>query len=200
MRQIFAEQYVKLPILLDQATCYGKTYIVTGSNNGLGLETARHLVGSSAARVVLAVRNTIAGERARVDIERTTGRKGVVKVWSLDLASSTSVRNFARKAGKELERIDGVIENAGVWLDKWTMAEGMETTMTVNVVNTLFLGVLMMPQLIQSAKKHGHQPHLVFLVSGLGFTAQAKQELAKGGNTDIFTGMNNKKDQAIDQR
>jgi short-subunit dehydrogenase involved in D-alanine esterification of teichoic acids len=72
MRQIFAEQYVKLPILVDRNTCSGKTYIVTGSNNGLGLEAARHLVGSSASRVILAVRNTAAGEKAKVDIEHTT--------------------------------------------------------------------------------------------------------------------------------
>jgi NAD(P)-dependent dehydrogenase (short-subunit alcohol dehydrogenase family) len=200
MRQIFAEQYVKLPVLLDRNTCSGKTYIVTGSNNGLGLETARHLVGSSASRVILAVRNTEAGEKAKVDIERTTGRKGVAEVWHLDLASFASVKKFARKAKEELDRIDGVVENAGVWLDKWTVAEGMETSMTVNVVNTMFLAVLLMPQLADSARKHGIQPRLVFLVSGLAFQTAAKHELVKGGKTNVFAGLNNQKKQSIDSR
>jgi NAD(P)-dependent dehydrogenase (short-subunit alcohol dehydrogenase family) len=200
MRQIFAEQYVCLPVLVDQNTCYGKTYIVTGSNNGLGLETARQLVGGSASHVILAVRNTTAGEAAKEDIERTTGHKGVVQVWHLDLASSSSVKAFASKAEKELDRIDGLIENAGIMLDKWTVAEGMETSMTVNVVNTMFLGILLMPKMMESAKKHSIKPRIVFLVSGLGFQAEARKELTKAGKTNIFEGLNNPKQQIMDQR
>jgi NAD(P)-dependent dehydrogenase (short-subunit alcohol dehydrogenase family) len=198
MRQIIAEQYATLPILVNSTTCLGRTYIVTGSNNGLGLETARHLVGSSATCVVLAVRNLSAGEKAKVDIERTTGRTGVVQVWHLDLSSAESVKRFAVKAEKELERIDGLIENAGVWLDTWTVAEaGMEMCMTVNVINTLFLGILMMPRLTASAKEFGVQPRIVFLVSGLGFQAMARRELVRAGKEDVFEGLNNQKQQSM---
>lgn len=81
MLRLTAEQYTKLPIVADESTCSGKTYVITGGNSGLGLETARHLVEFSASRVILAVRNLKAGETAREDIEKTTGRKGVVEVW-----------------------------------------------------------------------------------------------------------------------
>lgn len=80
MLRLTTEQYRKLPILADESTCSGKTYIVTGGNSGLGLETARHLVEFNASRVILAVRNLTAGENAKKDIEKTTGRKGVVEV------------------------------------------------------------------------------------------------------------------------
>lgn len=80
MLRLTAEQYRKLPILVDESSCVGKTYVITGGNSGLGLETARHLVASSAATVVLAVRNLSAGETAKADIEKSTGRKGVVQV------------------------------------------------------------------------------------------------------------------------
>jgi NAD(P)-dependent dehydrogenase (short-subunit alcohol dehydrogenase family) len=200
MRQIFAEQCVKLPVLVDQDTCAGKVYIVTGANHGLGLETARHLVNSSALRVILAVRNTTSGEEAKADIERTTGRKGVAEVWHLDLASFVSVKDFAKKAEKELDRVDGLIENAGIMLDKWTVAEGMETTMTVNVVSTMFLAVLLMPILKKSARQHDIKPRVVFLVSGLGFQPEARKELAKGGQTNILQGLNNEKQQLMDPR
>jgi NADP-dependent 3-hydroxy acid dehydrogenase YdfG len=94
MRRVIAEQYAKLPVPTTSLT--SKTYIVTGSNNGLGLETARHLVARSASRVILAVRNTTAGETAKSSIERSTGRKGVVEVWALDLASFESVTAWCR--------------------------------------------------------------------------------------------------------
>lgn len=83
MLRLTAEQYRSLPILANESTCSGKTYIITGSNSGLGLETARHLVEFSASCVVLAVRNITAGETAKIEIEKSTGRKGVIQVRTL---------------------------------------------------------------------------------------------------------------------
>lgn len=80
MLRLTAEQYKNLPLLVNESTCSGKTYIVTGSNSGLGLETARRLVEFSASCVVLAVRNVKAGENAKKEIENSTGRKGIIQV------------------------------------------------------------------------------------------------------------------------
>lgn len=85
MLRLTAEQYRTLPIVANDEICFGKTYIITGSNSGLGLETARHLVEFQAARVVLAVRNLVAGETAKNDIEKTTKRTGVVEVSNVEV-------------------------------------------------------------------------------------------------------------------
>jgi NAD(P)-dependent dehydrogenase (short-subunit alcohol dehydrogenase family) len=197
--QVFIEQYKKLPVLVEPGTCSGKVYIVTGANSGLGLETARHLVRGSAAKVILACRNVSAGKQAKADIERTTGRTGVAEEWPLDLASFVSVQAFAKRACTELERVDALIENAGVFLDKFEIVEGNETTMTVNVVSTIFLAILMMPKLMESAKKFGIQPHVVFVVSALGF--QMEKELAKSkGRNKLFDGINDAKIANMDDR
>jgi hypothetical protein len=104
------------------SVCTGRNYIVTGSNISLGLETARHLVRASACTVILACRNIATGETAKTDIERTTGCRNVVQVSHLELSSFASVKAFAVKASNELDRIDGLIEIAGVQLDTSTEA------------------------------------------------------------------------------
>lgn len=88
MLRLTTEQYRKLPILVDEKSCIGKTYIITGGNSGLDLETAQHLVAASAECVVLAVRNFKAGVDAKNDIEKTTGRRGVVQVHLLQNVQS----------------------------------------------------------------------------------------------------------------
>jgi NAD(P)-dependent dehydrogenase (short-subunit alcohol dehydrogenase family) len=80
MMRVTVEQMKTVPMLASESTCSRKTYVVTGSNTGLGLETARHLVNLAASRVLLAVRNLSAGEKAKKDIEESTGRRGVVQV------------------------------------------------------------------------------------------------------------------------
>ncbi|KAK1454244.1 short-chain dehydrogenase [Colletotrichum cuscutae] len=196
MLRLTAEQYRKLPILVDESSCVGKTYVITGGNSGLGLETARHLVASSAATVVLAVRNLSAGETAKADIEKSTGRKGVVR--HLDLSTYAAVQTFAKQTSQELDRIDGFVCNAGIMIDQWETFEGVESSIFVNVVNTLFLGALMMPKLSESARKFSIKPTLVFIVSVLGYTVKA--EMDKSRNGSVFDGLNDEKRANMDSR
>ncbi|KAL9627510.1 MAG: hypothetical protein Q9164_007588, partial [Protoblastenia rupestris] len=179
MLRLTAEQYRKLPILTNESTFSGKTYIVTGSNSGLGLETARHLVEFSASCVVLAVRNIMAGETAKREIEASTGRMGVMQIMHLDMASSASVQSFAKKSSTELDRIDGLVANAGIMIDAWSTAEGMESSITVNVINTLLLGALMMPKLSESGREFGTHPTIVFIVSVLGYTVKDEMDKSR---------------------
>ncbi|KAK2773329.1 short-chain dehydrogenase reductase family [Colletotrichum kahawae] len=198
MLRLTAEQYRKLPILVDESTCVGKTYVITGGNSGLGLETARHLVAASATTVVLAVRNINAGEVAKADIEKSTGRKGVIQVRHLDLSTYAAVQFFAKQISQELDRIDGFVCNAGVMIDQWATFEGVESSIFVNVVNTLFLGALMMSKLSESARKFGIKPTLLFIVSVLGYTVKA--EMDKSRNGSVFDGLNDAKRADMDSR
>jgi len=143
------------------------------------------LVQLSAKRVILGVRSLSKGETAKAKIEVETGRKGVAEVWHLDLSSYESVKDFAEKV-QGLDRIDAVIENAGVALDKRTTSDGLETTLTVNVVNTMLLAVLVLPKLQQSAKTFGISPHVVVVGSGVAFDAKGELEKIDG---DILEGL-----------
>jgi retinol dehydrogenase 12 len=130
----------------------GKSIIVTGSNTGMGLEAARHLVRLDAAKVILAVRTPAKGEVAARSIEESTGRKGIVAVWDLDLASYRSVQKFALRARSELDRLDVAIMNAGMMSYAGFRKEGGdEVHVTVNAVNGVMLGILLLPLLRQTA-------------------------------------------------
>ncbi|KAH6664817.1 hypothetical protein F5X68DRAFT_250362 [Plectosphaerella plurivora] len=199
LTQSMLEQLVHFPVLLHPGDCTDKVCIVTGSNIGIGLETAKHLVRCSAARVILAVRNVKAGEEAKAEIEAATKRTGVVEVWRLDLASFASVKSFAQRAITELDRLDILVENAAVYLDKWTISEGLETSVTVNVNSTMLLGALLMPKLIETGRAHGTNPRLTFVGSSLGFTAN--KELDKStGETRLLDGLNDPKMASMDER
>ncbi|KAK9489247.1 hypothetical protein V1508DRAFT_428593 [Lipomyces doorenjongii] len=139
--------------------------IVTGSNVGLGLEAARHFCRCNAKKVVLAVRNVAAGEKAKQSIEESTGRTDVCEVWELDLASYASVKAFAQRASK-LPRIDVLLENAGIATFNFSLAEGHERTITVNVISTFMLGLLLLPKLKATAKEiPSTKPHWTIVSS-----------------------------------
>lgn len=146
----------------------GQTIIITGSNTGMGLEAARHLVRLDAARVILAVRSITKGEAAAASIRASfpdrAGLEAVVQVWPLDLASHASVREFAARAEAGLTRLDAVVCNAGMYVYKsgFSLAEGDEVTITVNVISTLLLGVLLLPKLRATSVKYDKEAVLTF--------------------------------------
>ncbi len=61
------------------------------------------------ARLILAVRRMDAGQTAADSIQASTGIKP--EVWNLDMASFESVKSFASKCDKELERLDVFVRN-----------------------------------------------------------------------------------------
>lgn len=170
-----AEQHKDLPILANPENTAGGTYIVTGANVGIGFEVVKHLVNFGAAKVILAVRNVQAGESAKQEILKASAKtaSNVMEVWPLDLASYASVNAFAKKAIDELDRIDALIENAGVAGDQWKIAEGQESFITVNVLGTLLLGALLFPKLSDTASRFKLSPRLVIVGSEVSFTAKA---------------------------
>src|ERR1700712_3348411 len=110
---LYSQFFPRLPY--PKTSFSGKTVIITGSNTGLGREATRHAARLGASTLILAVRDLDKGNAAKDDIERSTGcAKDSTQVWHLDMADYSSVKNFAARASKDLERIDVLLANAGI--------------------------------------------------------------------------------------
>lgn len=170
------------------ASFAGQVAIVTGSNTGLGLEAARHIVRLGAEKVILAVRNTSKGETAKQSIEESTQRSGVVEVWSLDLSSYESVKQFAKRA-QRLQRLDLLLENAGMMQNSFTTTEQDESTVTTNVTSTFLMALLVLPKLQETAQRFNTLPRLTIVASDVHFITKFKERTAER----IFDELNNEK-------
>ncbi|KAK1967328.1 short chain dehydrogenase [Colletotrichum sublineola] len=180
-------QLRNLPIVPDRETCAGGTYIVTGSNAGIGFETVKHLISLGASRVIIALRSLKKGEDAKSRIEAATGIKGVAEVWHLDMASIDSIKAFSVRAMAELGAIDALVANSTATLDSWSTSEGMETSVMVNVVGTLLLVLLLLPKMRDGAKTTKSAPHVVVVTSGAGFSERDALKLVED---DVFEALN----------
>lgn len=127
----------------------GKTVIVTGSNAGIGKETAKELARRG-ARVILACRNMERANKAARDIYEDTGATVIVK--QLDLCSFKSVRAFADDVIKTERHLDVLINNAGNIPDHLTFTEdGYEIGMQSNYLGHFLLTILLTDLLKKSA-------------------------------------------------
>ncbi|KAF5686745.1 alcohol dehydrogenase [Fusarium denticulatum] len=174
-----------LPLLATQETCSGRTYIVTGANSGLGFEAAKHLVALDASQVILAVRNLSAGSKAKADIEASTGKTGSIKVWHLDLPSYKSVEAFAKRAALELDRIDALVENAGLAAEMDNFAQSHPAMFTVNVYSTLLLAVLLLPKMKEDAQRLKTTPHITIVSSNSAFHGKPLWDLCKDATNPL---------------
>jgi retinol dehydrogenase 12 len=178
------------------ASYEGQTVIVTGSNVGLGFEAARHITRLGAAKVILAVRSVEKGEAAKKSIEESEKSSGVVEVWQLDLSSYASVEAFAKRANEELARLDVVLENAGIATRNFSLAEGNEQTVTVNVVSTYLLGLLLLPKLKETAAKFNKQTYLTIVSLEVHFFTDIPYLRSPKDKRSIFDILNENKYQS----
>ncbi|XP_076746516.1 retinol dehydrogenase 12 isoform X3 [Maylandia zebra] len=128
----------------------GRTVVITGANAGIGKETSRDLARRG-ARVVMACRDLTRAERAAEEIRRSTGNGNVV-IRHLDLASTYSIRQFAKDFLDSEERLDILINNAGVMMcPKQLTEDNFETQLAVNHLGHFLLTNLLLPKLKSSS-------------------------------------------------
>ena len=143
----------------------GKTILVTGSTDGVGRRVAERLAAAGAT-VLIHGRDRARGETLLAATASRTAASGA-KFYQADFASLDGVRGLAEAVKRDHERLDVLINNAGlgsgpVGHKRATSAEGHELRFQVNYLAGVLLTHLLLPLLKASA------PARVVNVASLG--------------------------------
>lgn len=155
--------------LNDEIRIDGKVVIITGGTSGLGLEAARNLANRGGT-IYLAARGQTKGLEAIEFIKNSTGNENV-RFIQLDLGSLASVRAFSRNFHSVENRLDILINNAGVVTHYNKTENNFELNMGINHLGHFLLTNLLLDLLKASA------PSRIVVVSSvahyLGFLSRS---------------------------
>ncbi|XP_044738480.1 retinol dehydrogenase 13-like [Chrysoperla carnea] len=127
-----------------------KVVIITGANTGIGKETARELA-KRGGKIVMACRDMEKCEEARKEIVLESKNK-YVYCRPCDLASIKSIHEFVKRFNTEHNRLDILINNAGVMrCPKLQTTEGFELQLGVNHLGHFLLTNLLLDTLKKSS-------------------------------------------------
>ncbi|GFY64258.1 hypothetical protein TNIN_149071 [Trichonephila inaurata madagascariensis] len=128
----------------------GKTVVITGGNTGIGKETARDLA-ERGAKVIISCRDIKKGREAAEEIRQEIKDANVI-VKQLDLASFSSIQQFAQEIQRSEPQINILINNAGVAVcPKSKTTDGFELQFGVNHLGHFLLTNLLMDKIKASA-------------------------------------------------
>lgn len=153
-----------------------KVALVTGANRGLGFEACRQLAGQG-FKVILTSRDEMRGKQATA----TLVEEGLdVDFHLLDVTNSGSIQLLDAYIRREHKRLDVLINNAGVFLDKGdnssvfkVATDTIRNTMEVNV-----FGPLLMIQMFVPLMKEQGYGRVVNVTSGMGQLSEMGGEYA----------------------
>lgn len=171
---------------------YGKSALITGSTDGVGRYVARQLA-EQGWRVLIHGRDRVRAEQVQTEIAKAGGEAAI---YLADLSSLAEVRQFAAAIGRDQQRLDLLINNAGIGAGRVLLprrqlsADGIELRFAVNYLSGFLLTRLLLPLLKASAPARivmvasvGQQPidfDDVMMDRGYGaFRAYAQSKLAQ---------------------
>jgi NAD(P)-dependent dehydrogenase (short-subunit alcohol dehydrogenase family) len=128
-------QYVEVNLMT-------RTALVTGANCGIGLETARQLARRR-FHVVIAARDEASGSQAAKEIEAS---EGIATFLLLDVSDSQSIREAANRFARISDRLDVLINNAGIYPDEGVTIATVPRSIMVQTFQTNTFGSLEVAQ------------------------------------------------------
>jgi len=138
--------------------------LITGANRGIGLETARQLAGKG-FHVFIGARELANGEKAASSLRKNDGQ---VMPLELDVADSAGISSAARELAKEIDHLDVLINNAGIYPDEGLNILNISREQLVATFQTNTFGPVAVVQAFLPLLRKAQNARIINLSSGLG--------------------------------
>lgn len=133
----------------------GKIIVITGANSGLGFECSK-VLAQKGATIIMAVRTVAKGEQAKADILKQNPTASI-DVMRLDVGDLSSVREFAEAFKATYDRLDILLNNAGVMaIPRQETTDGFEMQLGVNHLGHFALTGLLLDVIVKTPNARIH--------------------------------------------
>ena len=147
----FIKRWANGPMNLIKKDLTDKFVIVTGSSDGIGVETAKDLLKSN-AKVVFACRNKSKTENIINSLPEKLKKNAIF--LQLDLESFKSIENFSKEIKSKYPKIDILINNAGIaWLNLDKTEDDFINIYQVNYLGNVLLTLLLLDHFNEKESK-----------------------------------------------
>ena len=146
-----------------------RTAFITGANKGIGFEVARQLVREG-FRVFLGARDQEAGKAAADKLNQESRRAGAEEIifLQIDISKAESIRRAAEEFSRQSDRLDALVNNAGILLDDDKDILSLSPEMLQTTLRTNTLGALLVAQAFVPFLRKSDHPRIVNVSSGGG--------------------------------
>ncbi|KAL7526029.1 hypothetical protein ACHAXR_002448 [Thalassiosira sp. AJA248-18] len=150
----------------DGVDLSGKTFLITGANQGIGKEIATYAAAKN-ANVYLLCRNKERAETAQNEIREITNNQNV-NVLLGDVSEPSHIKRVVSEFQGKEQKLDCLVCNAGILLNERKVnSEGQEITLMSHLVcGSYQLTKLLMPSLKNASEANGGEARVVYVASG----------------------------------
>ncbi|XP_018791874.1 PREDICTED: dehydrogenase/reductase SDR family member on chromosome X [Bactrocera latifrons] len=142
----------------------GRVAVITGGNRGIGLRIVEKLLACDIT-VIMGVREPASAEAAVTSVVDLTSSGGKLICEPLDIGDLTSVKKFAEKVKARFNKVDLLINNAGIMFAPFKLtADGFESHIATNYLGHFLLTHLLLPEL-KAAGEAGKNARIVNISS-----------------------------------
>jgi len=142
--------------------------VITGAARGIGLELVKQCLARE-ARVVAGVRTPEKAKELRALADAHPGR---LSVLTLDVSNDEGVGGFATQLrAKGIDRVDVLINNAGIYIDGDQTIENLETETLMETLNTNSVGPMRVTQALLPLLRESKQARIATISSLMGSIA-----------------------------